>query len=63
MVLPEAQALERMAIPLRGTMIFLQPKINTLPHGFPFMLEDGSNGFLFPASAALTTALLFLETT
>jgi hypothetical protein len=34
--------------PLRGTMIFLQRKINTLPHCFPSKPQDGSYDFFFP---------------
>jgi hypothetical protein len=41
-VLPEAQALEGNVTPLRGVMIFLQRKINTLPQNFTSKLEDGS---------------------
>jgi hypothetical protein len=39
-------------------MIFLQRKINTLPHRFPSMPEDSSMGFFFLLSGAVLTAAL-----
>jgi hypothetical protein len=47
LTLPEAQALERNATPLQGTMIFLQRKINTLPQGFH--VYPGKCVMIFPA--------------
>ena len=60
MVLPEAQALEGIATPLRGAMIFLQREINTLPQ--PVRPED--RWFFFSqlrAGAVMKSLSLFLK--